>query len=185
MRELQGRIRDVSRCDFLAASRLLERGFAPPTIRQAIREASPDLADRKHGHVEDYVRRTVEAATRSHLRARERGEPGRSRDDAELARGSRTREVEREATEACRRALSNSLYGEARARDFSAAMSLARAGYDQRTIAHALREASPNLPERTRGDVEGYVRGTAERATAAHQRREQERQRERDQGWER
>jgi hypothetical protein len=82
MEELRERTPDVSRCDFAAAVRLLTRGCEPALIRQAMREASPDLEERKRGHVEDYVRRTVEAAVRFHERSRARGR-NRGRDGPE------------------------------------------------------------------------------------------------------
>jgi hypothetical protein len=54
-------------------------GYDPATIRQAVREASPDLEVRKPGHVDDYVRRTVEAAIEAQARRLER-ERSRDRD---------------------------------------------------------------------------------------------------------
>jgi hypothetical protein len=62
MGELRPRIQDLSRCDFHAATRLVAAGYKPETIRCALRMASPDLKERKRGHIEDYVRRTVDAA---------------------------------------------------------------------------------------------------------------------------
>jgi hypothetical protein len=41
---------------------LARRGYAADQIRQALLEASPDLAHRKAGHVEEYVARTVRKA---------------------------------------------------------------------------------------------------------------------------
>ena len=63
--------RDVSRADFGAASRLAARGFAAQSIESAMRAASPDIERRKYGHVEDYVRRSVEAAMRATGRSRQ------------------------------------------------------------------------------------------------------------------
>ncbi len=68
----------MSRCDFGAAVRLAERGFEPDAMAHAIRAVSPRLEERKRGHVEDYVRRTVEAAVREVERERTERE-GRER----------------------------------------------------------------------------------------------------------
>jgi hypothetical protein len=57
--------------------RLAERGFDTEAIAQAIRTASPRLEERKRGHVEDYVRRTVEAAVREGERERREREEER------------------------------------------------------------------------------------------------------------
>ena len=69
--KIASRTRDLSRCDFGAALRLAERGFDRDAIAQAIRTASPRLEERKPGHVDDYARRTSEAALRAHARALE------------------------------------------------------------------------------------------------------------------
>ena len=69
----------MSRCDFAAALRLAERGFEADAIAQAIRTASPSVEERKRGHVEDYVRRTVEAAVRAVERERREREEERER----------------------------------------------------------------------------------------------------------
>lgn len=50
---------DVSRADYMIVRDMARRGYAADQIRQALLEASPDLAHRKSGHVEDYVARTV------------------------------------------------------------------------------------------------------------------------------
>jgi hypothetical protein len=50
-----------------------------PTIRQAVREASPNLEERKRGHVEDSVQRTVDVA----FQERQRGRGRRERDEIE------------------------------------------------------------------------------------------------------
>jgi hypothetical protein len=47
-----------------------------------MREASPEIEERKRGHVEDYVQRTVEVAVRFHERQRGRGRE-RERDGPE------------------------------------------------------------------------------------------------------
>lgn len=53
---------DVSRADYMIVRDMARRGYAADQIRQALLEASPDLAHRKAGHVEDYVARTVRKA---------------------------------------------------------------------------------------------------------------------------
>jgi hypothetical protein len=72
MEQLRRQISDPNRCDFSAAIRLAAAGYEPETIRQAVRAASPNLEERKRGHVEDYVRRTVDAAVQAHERRVER-----------------------------------------------------------------------------------------------------------------
>jgi hypothetical protein len=84
LRELAERRSDRSQCDFVAAVRLVHRGYAPAAIRECLRQASPDLERRKRGHVEDYVQATVEAAVKFHTLARER--IGRARDSEEPER---------------------------------------------------------------------------------------------------
>ena len=59
---------DYSRVDYQAALRLLERGYDKETTKQAIREASPHLADRKAAHLEDYLERTVSKALEERTR---------------------------------------------------------------------------------------------------------------------
>jgi hypothetical protein len=84
MHELRQQMDDVSRCDFSAAIRLAAAGYEPATIEQAVRAGSPDLEERKRGHVDDYVERTVEAAMEAQARRVERE---RSRDrESELER---------------------------------------------------------------------------------------------------
>jgi hypothetical protein len=72
MEQLRRQMSDLSRCDFSAAIRLAAAGYEPETIRQAVRAASPNLEERKRGHVEDYVRRTVDAAVEAQARRVER-----------------------------------------------------------------------------------------------------------------
>jgi hypothetical protein len=54
-----------------------DRYYDAATIRQAVRDASPNLEERKRGHVDDYVERPVEAALEAQARRVERE---RSRD---------------------------------------------------------------------------------------------------------
>ena len=56
---------DASRADYRAAQKLLRQGCSMDTVKQAIISESPAITKRKAGHVEDYARRTVEAAARS------------------------------------------------------------------------------------------------------------------------
>jgi hypothetical protein len=181
--DLHRDINDRSRCDFHAACHLVERGFQRATIERAMHAASPDLEERKPGHVQDYVRRTVEAAVEIRSLERERTERA-------LA-GSRlphTAETEREATHLCRRELEESArrIPDPNQRDLAAAIRLAEVGYGARTIEEALRAASPDLEERTRGRVDRYVRVAEELALRTHARQlERDRGRDRDDGMER
>ena len=54
-----GRDMDVSRADWMTAKRMAVAGYKPGDIENAIHEASPGLDERKKGHIEDYVSRTV------------------------------------------------------------------------------------------------------------------------------
>jgi hypothetical protein len=78
--ELRRQMSDPSRCDFSAAIRLAAAGYEAETIRQAVRAASPNLEERKRRHVEDYLRRTVDAAIEAHTRRAER-DRSRERDN--------------------------------------------------------------------------------------------------------
>jgi hypothetical protein len=69
---------DRSWCDFRAAGLLVREGYSREEVADAIRTASPDLEERKRGHVEDYVERTVDAVLRS---SRARSSPVRGRDE--------------------------------------------------------------------------------------------------------
>lgn len=53
---------DISGIDFKAAIYSLKKGFDIQNIKSAIKEFSPDLINRKNGHVEDYIERTVRNA---------------------------------------------------------------------------------------------------------------------------
>lgn len=51
---------DFSKCDFIAAMNLAERGRGTHEIAQAMAEFSPELATRKKGHEDDYIKRTMQ-----------------------------------------------------------------------------------------------------------------------------
>ncbi|MDJ0835374.1 MAG: DNA-primase RepB domain-containing protein [Acidobacteriota bacterium] len=53
---------DYSRIDFMIAREMLTEGHDTDVVERAILEGSPDLNTRKHGHIQDYVHRTVLAA---------------------------------------------------------------------------------------------------------------------------
>ncbi len=53
---------DASKADFAAACILLRNGFDSNTTAQVMADCSPELKDRKKGHVEDYCHRTVKSA---------------------------------------------------------------------------------------------------------------------------
>jgi len=55
---------DPSRADYMAAVDMAKRGYSPQNIAKAIAEASPALQQRKAGHQQDYIDRTVRAAIR-------------------------------------------------------------------------------------------------------------------------
>ena len=50
---------DLSLADWTIGKRMAEQGYSAEHVMAAILEASPDLASRKSGHVEDYTTRTV------------------------------------------------------------------------------------------------------------------------------
>jgi len=52
---------DLSRLDFMIAKVLLAAGYKPSLVRDCLRD-SPCLSDRKLGHIEDYLSRTLTAA---------------------------------------------------------------------------------------------------------------------------
>ncbi len=54
---------DYTRLDFMIAREMLCEGYAYEVVEQALLLGSPLLSERKAGHVKDYVRRTVLAAT--------------------------------------------------------------------------------------------------------------------------
>jgi len=51
---------DLSKCDFIAAMNLAEKGRGAHEIGQAMAEFSPELATRKKGHEDDYINRTMQ-----------------------------------------------------------------------------------------------------------------------------
>ena len=53
---------DKSRADFMICRRLLQAGFSVEEIEGAMREVSIASAERKAGHEEDYILRTLKAA---------------------------------------------------------------------------------------------------------------------------
>lgn len=53
---------DESATDFAAAMSALRKGYDPDDVEQALKACSPDLAKRKQGNVNEYLRRTVERA---------------------------------------------------------------------------------------------------------------------------
>jgi len=55
---------DPSRADYMAAVDMAKSGHNPQNIAKAIAEASPALQQRKAGHQQDYIDRTVRAAVR-------------------------------------------------------------------------------------------------------------------------
>ena len=61
---------DESRADFMVASDLLEMGLSPGDIAATLEQTSPNLMQRKEGHIEDYLERTIAAACQ---RLKERG----------------------------------------------------------------------------------------------------------------
>src|SRR4029077_14005430 len=67
----------LQRSDLLPVLQLVAPGL---TIRHAVREASPDLGERKRGHALDYVQRTVEVAVRFQRRQRLEPRPRKERD---------------------------------------------------------------------------------------------------------
>lgn len=58
----QDRTIDYSRVDYQAALGMLGRGYNKEEVKGALRDASPELASRKAGHLEDYLERTVAKA---------------------------------------------------------------------------------------------------------------------------
>ncbi len=53
---------DYSRADWRIAKKMASVGYGSDAIKQALHEASPELQDRKRGHEENYINRTVEKA---------------------------------------------------------------------------------------------------------------------------
>lgn len=72
---------DESRIDWHQTKALLKQGYSPASVQYALTHASPDLEGRKHGHVDDYVTRTVtnalnRADVQKARRTRSRAEKG-------------------------------------------------------------------------------------------------------------
>ena len=53
---------DISAVDFKAAMYASRKGFSPDDIKAAILKYSPNIENRKKGHINDYLNRTVEKA---------------------------------------------------------------------------------------------------------------------------
>lgn len=62
--ERYGESADVSKIDYYAAKMLAIDGYSAKTIAQTIIDCSPDIEQRKAGHVADYAARTAEAASK-------------------------------------------------------------------------------------------------------------------------
>jgi hypothetical protein len=181
--ELRRTVDDLSRCDFGASLHLVRRGYDRDTIEWSVRSESPDIGDRKRGHARDYVHRTVDAAVRVYDREREAME--RTLGELGVPRRPHTRETQREATRSCRLHLERSRdIGDPMRRNLAAAIQLGAEGYGARTIERALRAASPDLEERTRGQAHRHARAITDVALGALARR-LERELDRDRGMER
>ncbi len=50
---------DLSRADYQIAKRMAQDGYSAEIIKKTILEGSPELSNRKNGHVEDYLDRTI------------------------------------------------------------------------------------------------------------------------------
>ena len=59
-----GQDTDYSRVDWMVVKTLLSEGFSAEQIKVAMQESSPSLQERKKGHVDDYINRTVEKAVK-------------------------------------------------------------------------------------------------------------------------
>ncbi|NJL53125.1 MAG: MobA/MobL family protein [Hydrococcus sp. SU_1_0] len=55
---------DESKLDWVTLKRLAKRGYSLPALEYALAHGSPQLEERKKGHVEDYIARTVENVSR-------------------------------------------------------------------------------------------------------------------------
>ena len=53
---------DLSKIDYKAAYYAIRKGFAQDEIKAAILRFSPDIENRKKGHIDDYLDRTVKNA---------------------------------------------------------------------------------------------------------------------------
>lgn len=61
----RGKVPDWSAVDFLACRELAKQGWSAERLGTALFACSPALSDRKKGHEEDYVQRTVKAAIKA------------------------------------------------------------------------------------------------------------------------
>jgi len=57
-----GKGTDLSKLDWMVATDMAKGGYPAQDIERGIRECSPNLESRKAGHIEDYAKRTTEAA---------------------------------------------------------------------------------------------------------------------------
>jgi hypothetical protein len=63
--EFHGKPLDKSRGDFAVSCKMLKLGYSAAETASAIMSHSPDVAERKASHIEDYASRTVRAAARA------------------------------------------------------------------------------------------------------------------------
>jgi hypothetical protein len=63
---------DESRADFMVASDLLQMGLDASQIRATLEQTSPRLAQRKEGHLDDYLQRTIAAVFQRFRQSQER-----------------------------------------------------------------------------------------------------------------
>lgn len=61
----RGKVPNWSEVDFLACRELAKQGWSADRLSNALYATSPALSDRKKGHEEDYVQRTVKAAIKA------------------------------------------------------------------------------------------------------------------------
>lgn len=54
---------DASKADWMIVNKMIQKGYSEDEIKQAMYEASYDLQARKKGHIEDYINRTLKAAS--------------------------------------------------------------------------------------------------------------------------
>lgn len=53
---------DYSRMDFMVTKSMIDKGFSHTQIAEAMETSSPNVEDRKAGHLDDYIQRTIRAA---------------------------------------------------------------------------------------------------------------------------
>nr|WP_317112535.1 DNA-primase RepB domain-containing protein [Chroococcidiopsis sp. SAG 2025] len=63
---------DESRADYMVASDLLQMGLDASQIRATLEQTSPRLAQRKNGHLDDYLQRTITAVFQRFGQSQER-----------------------------------------------------------------------------------------------------------------